>query len=195
MLLYIVHVFSLQNLWRFDICFPCSSFDELLELSQKGDNGTIDMLVGDIYGGMDYSKVHWMQIQFPCVSVFLFKFVSLLQHVVLVKVCRMLFFCLFDWYYYCFPALLCHNMWIIVEWLFFMLSVSKNLLFFILFYWSRLVSLRQRLHLVLARPSQWTRSLKTTDQKISHCLSCEWSRITLDRSVLHWKKYFRFLRI
>ncbi|KAE9610075.1 putative pantothenate kinase [Lupinus albus] len=35
----------------------CQSFDELLELSQKGDNRTIDMLVGDIYGGMDYSKI------------------------------------------------------------------------------------------------------------------------------------------
>ncbi|XVF54108.1 hypothetical protein PTKIN_Ptkin05aG0154300 [Pterospermum kingtungense] len=35
----------------------CNSFDELLELSQKGDNRTIDMLVGDIYGGMDYSKI------------------------------------------------------------------------------------------------------------------------------------------
>ncbi|KAG5153750.1 hypothetical protein JHK82_011719 [Glycine max] len=33
-----------------------SSFDELLELSQKGDNSNTDMLVGDIYGGMDYSK-------------------------------------------------------------------------------------------------------------------------------------------
>ncbi|RVX18346.1 Pantothenate kinase 2 [Vitis vinifera] len=31
-------------------------FDDLLELSQRGDNRTIDMLVGDIYGGMDYSK-------------------------------------------------------------------------------------------------------------------------------------------
>lgn len=35
----------------------CRSFDELLELSQKGDNSNIDMLVGDIYGGMDYSKI------------------------------------------------------------------------------------------------------------------------------------------
>ncbi|GAV63798.1 DUF89 domain-containing protein/Fumble domain-containing protein, partial [Cephalotus follicularis] len=35
----------------------CKSFDELLELSQRGDNRTIDMLVGDIYGGMDYSKI------------------------------------------------------------------------------------------------------------------------------------------
>ncbi|KAM0979547.1 hypothetical protein ACFX13_015672 [Malus domestica] len=35
----------------------CKSFDELLELSQRGDNGAIDMLVGDIYGGMDYSKI------------------------------------------------------------------------------------------------------------------------------------------
>ncbi|KAG4983103.1 hypothetical protein JHK87_027852 [Glycine soja] len=33
-----------------------SSFGELLELSQKGDNSNTDMLVGDIYGGMDYSK-------------------------------------------------------------------------------------------------------------------------------------------
>lgn len=33
------------------------SFDELLELSQRGDNSKIDMLVGDIYGGMDYSKI------------------------------------------------------------------------------------------------------------------------------------------
>ncbi|KAF5443145.1 hypothetical protein F2P56_035729 [Juglans regia] len=35
----------------------CKSFDELLELSHKGNNRVIDMLVGDIYGGMDYSKV------------------------------------------------------------------------------------------------------------------------------------------
>ena len=33
------------------------SFDEQLELSQWGNNRTIDMLVGDIYGGMDCSKV------------------------------------------------------------------------------------------------------------------------------------------
>ena len=33
------------------------SFDELLELSYSGNNRVIDMLVGDIYGGMDYSKV------------------------------------------------------------------------------------------------------------------------------------------
>ncbi|XP_068641687.1 pantothenate kinase 2-like isoform X2 [Aristolochia californica] len=35
----------------------CKSFDELLELSQRGDNRAVDMLVGDIYGGMDYSKI------------------------------------------------------------------------------------------------------------------------------------------
>ncbi|KAK7354053.1 hypothetical protein VNO80_19509 [Phaseolus coccineus] len=35
----------------------CKSFDELLELSQKGDNRSMDMLVGDIYGGLDYSKI------------------------------------------------------------------------------------------------------------------------------------------
>ncbi|RRT66693.1 hypothetical protein BHE74_00012426, partial [Ensete ventricosum] len=33
------------------------SFDELLELSQQGDSSNVDMLVGDIYGGLDYSKV------------------------------------------------------------------------------------------------------------------------------------------
>lgn len=35
----------------------CKSFDELLELSHQGNNRVIDMLVGDIYGGTDYSKV------------------------------------------------------------------------------------------------------------------------------------------
>ncbi|XP_019059320.1 PREDICTED: pantothenate kinase 1 [Tarenaya hassleriana] len=35
----------------------CKSFDELLEISQQGNNRAIDMLVGDIYGGMDYSKI------------------------------------------------------------------------------------------------------------------------------------------
>ncbi|XP_074558294.1 pantothenate kinase 2 [Curcuma longa] len=35
----------------------CKSFDELLELSQRGDSSNVDMLVGDIYGGMDYSKI------------------------------------------------------------------------------------------------------------------------------------------
>ncbi|XP_043805192.1 pantothenate kinase 1 isoform X3 [Manihot esculenta] len=35
----------------------CKSFDELLELSHQGNNRAIDMLVGEIYGGMDYSKI------------------------------------------------------------------------------------------------------------------------------------------
>ncbi|KAI3504592.1 hypothetical protein L2E82_46491 [Cichorium intybus] len=35
----------------------CKSFDELLELSQRGDSRAVDMLVGDIYGGSDYSKI------------------------------------------------------------------------------------------------------------------------------------------
>ncbi|KAG2302562.1 hypothetical protein Bca52824_031213 [Brassica carinata] len=35
----------------------CKSFDELLELSHLGNNRVIDMLVGDIYGGTDYSKI------------------------------------------------------------------------------------------------------------------------------------------
>ncbi|XP_027344960.1 pantothenate kinase 1 isoform X2 [Abrus precatorius] len=35
----------------------CKSFDELLELSYRGNNRAVDMLVGDIYGGMDYTKI------------------------------------------------------------------------------------------------------------------------------------------
>ncbi|XP_031386297.1 pantothenate kinase 1 [Punica granatum] len=35
----------------------CKSFDELLELSHQGNNRVVDMLVGDIYGGLDYSKI------------------------------------------------------------------------------------------------------------------------------------------
>ncbi|XP_021842935.2 pantothenate kinase 1 isoform X2 [Spinacia oleracea] len=34
----------------------CQSFDDLLEMSHKGDNRNIDMLVSDIYGS-DYSKI------------------------------------------------------------------------------------------------------------------------------------------
>ncbi|KZT08585.1 pantothenate kinase [Laetiporus sulphureus 93-53] len=35
---------------------PATTFDEILELSEKGDNSKVDMLVGDIYGS-DYSKL------------------------------------------------------------------------------------------------------------------------------------------
>ncbi|GAA0160668.1 kinase [Lithospermum erythrorhizon] len=35
----------------------CKSFDDLLELSHQGNNRVIDMLVGDIYDGLDYSKI------------------------------------------------------------------------------------------------------------------------------------------
>ncbi|KAK4376880.1 hypothetical protein RND71_003176 [Anisodus tanguticus] len=35
----------------------CKSFDELLELSHQGNSRVIDMLVGDICGGMDYTKI------------------------------------------------------------------------------------------------------------------------------------------
>lgn len=35
----------------------CKSFDELLEMSHGGNNKAVDMLVGDIYGGTDYSKI------------------------------------------------------------------------------------------------------------------------------------------
>lgn len=34
----------------------CRGFDEMLELAMHGDNSKVDMLVGDIYGGGDYSK-------------------------------------------------------------------------------------------------------------------------------------------
>ncbi len=34
----------------------CKDFDEMLQLSAAGDNAAVDMLVGDIYGGVDYSK-------------------------------------------------------------------------------------------------------------------------------------------
>ncbi|GJP44935.1 hypothetical protein CLOM_g4333 [Closterium sp. NIES-68] len=35
----------------------CKSFDKILELSQEGDNSAVDMLVGDIYGGLNYEKI------------------------------------------------------------------------------------------------------------------------------------------
>ncbi|KAI3696499.1 hypothetical protein L1987_79517 [Smallanthus sonchifolius] len=35
----------------------CKSFDDLLVMSHQGNNRVIDMLVGDIYGGMDYLKI------------------------------------------------------------------------------------------------------------------------------------------
>ena len=35
---------------------PATGFDEMLALSETGDNANVDMLVGDIYGA-DYSKV------------------------------------------------------------------------------------------------------------------------------------------
>ncbi|KAI0652471.1 fumble [Trametes meyenii] len=35
---------------------PATTFDEMLALSEEGDNETVDMLVGDIYGS-DYSKL------------------------------------------------------------------------------------------------------------------------------------------
>ncbi|CAI5988491.1 unnamed protein product [Closterium sp. NIES-65] len=34
-----------------------TSFDKILELSQEGDNSAVDMLVGDIYGGLNYEKI------------------------------------------------------------------------------------------------------------------------------------------
>ncbi|EFJ47392.1 hypothetical protein VOLCADRAFT_61514, partial [Volvox carteri f. nagariensis] len=34
-----------------------TNFDEMLELSVRGDNSSVDMLVGDIYGGRDYASI------------------------------------------------------------------------------------------------------------------------------------------
>lgn len=34
-----------------------TSFDDILKLSSEGDNSQVDMLVGDIYGGRDYSSI------------------------------------------------------------------------------------------------------------------------------------------
>lgn len=34
----------------------CETFDEMLELSRKGDNTKVDMMVGDIYGGQAYES-------------------------------------------------------------------------------------------------------------------------------------------
>lgn len=45
------------TLWGLlSVLTDAKSFDEMLELSQKGDNTKVDMLVGDIYGS-DYGKV------------------------------------------------------------------------------------------------------------------------------------------
>ena len=33
------------------------SFDEMLQLSSRGDSSKVDMLVGDIYGGKDYESI------------------------------------------------------------------------------------------------------------------------------------------
>jgi pantothenate kinase len=43
---------------RLSVCVSVvNSFDEMLKLSAQGDNTAVDMLVGDIYGGNDYSSV------------------------------------------------------------------------------------------------------------------------------------------
>ncbi|PPQ72138.1 hypothetical protein CVT24_002409 [Panaeolus cyanescens] len=45
------------TLWGLlSILTPATTFDEMLALSESGDNSTVDMLVGDIYG-QDYSKL------------------------------------------------------------------------------------------------------------------------------------------
>ena len=41
-----------------------TSYDELLEISQHGDNQALDLTVGDIYGDTGYSEVIWCNIKF-----------------------------------------------------------------------------------------------------------------------------------
>lgn len=47
------------TLWGLlSVLTEAKTFDEMLELSQSGDNAGVDMLVGDIYGqGQDYSRI------------------------------------------------------------------------------------------------------------------------------------------
>ncbi|XP_058079812.1 pantothenate kinase 2-like [Magnolia sinica] len=42
----------------------CESFDDFIELSQKGDSHALDLTIGDIYGGIGYPKV-----DFPSTTV------------------------------------------------------------------------------------------------------------------------------
>ncbi|KAF8514365.1 pantothenate kinase [Hysterangium stoloniferum] len=45
------------TLWGLlNLLTPATTFDEMLDLAEKGDNSSVDMLVGDIYG-QDYSKL------------------------------------------------------------------------------------------------------------------------------------------
>jgi hypothetical protein len=129
------------------------SFDELLELSQRGDNSAIDMLVGDIYGGMDYSKVYFkLDLYSMCY------WDILLAHTT-GKTLRALSESRFLFREYI--SMSYFNFYNPLE----CLSIPLNLF--------RLVSLHQLLLLVLARLFQKTKSLRTTDLKIYPSLSCE----------------------
>lgn len=129
------------------------SFDELLELSQRGDNSAIDMLVGDIYGGMDYSKVYFkLDLYSMCY------WDILLAHATgktlgALSESRFLFREYISMSYFNFyNPLEC-------------LSIPLYLF--------RLVSLHQLLLLVSARLFRKTRSLRSIDLKIYPSLSCE----------------------
>lgn len=119
------------------------SFDELLELSQRGDNRTIDMLVGDIYGGMDYSKVRYSGIQ--C---------YLNEDIFFLTNGKPTFFYLMSSPNFCLSFCI---MWLS--------SHDVEISY-------RSASQHQQLLQVLAKPFQKTRSLKITDLKIFLCLSC-----------------------
>ncbi|KAI3948114.1 hypothetical protein MKX01_014713 [Papaver californicum] len=59
LVLLINHWYHVSDIVRC-MSFLVSNFDELLELSQRGDNKLIDLLVGDIDGKMDYSKIAYL---------------------------------------------------------------------------------------------------------------------------------------
>jgi len=52
-------ILSNDFIFRFETLtqVSCSSYDEFLELSQRGNNLSVDLTVGDIYGELGYPKV------------------------------------------------------------------------------------------------------------------------------------------
>lgn len=53
------------TLFGFPSSFWCFSYDDFLELSQRGDNLSVDLTVGDIYGEHGYPKVWFLIFLVP----------------------------------------------------------------------------------------------------------------------------------